>query len=324
MAFTREELRDLNDPSNFHTERKKEVLQALINKLVANEKLTLAEGEWVCGKLKLLQSHEDYSPLDPYDYPICSDAIFRLKYRLYFNNVNGWYPAWEWDREVKGAEKERDINMLSSHYESWYETIVKTDHRNDILQNVSTETRHHIRGIERYCRQQYLGSHRRNYLIKSIVLHSKYMYYLVCEYYEENEDIVRAKINNNAIRIDSFSFIHILFRHYSQIIKEYQVGKSYHDESFDYKNIPKELLRIIEAYNSLQPKSFDARRIYFLFRDRLHAIWFRSIRYNEPGGKVKTELRVQTLYPVEDIKEKEQAKLRFPETCTSGEFEFLL
>lgn len=110
--------------------------------------------------------------------------------------------------------------------------------------------------------------------------------------------------------------------HYSKIIKEYQVGKSYHEFGIDYKNIPKELLRIIQAYNALENTNFDGQKIYFSLQRKIYAIWFRGIMRDIKGGETIEELRVQTLYPVEDMKEIERVSDQYPSIYVSGDFEF--
>ena len=110
---------------------------------------------------------------------------------------------------------------------------------------------------------------------------------MVLEYYQENNEVESIEINRQNIRIDSFSFIHILFRHYAQVIKEYQAGKTYHEDlSIDYKNIPKELLRIIRTYNLLDNTNFDNQKIYFSLNGKIYAVWFRAIRRSVRGGGV--------------------------------------
>ncbi len=294
----------------------------MLVKLTAEEDLTLAESEWICGKLELIHKSEDGSTLNPHDYPLCEDALFRLRYMLYFNNINGWYKAFDWYGEIPPEKKAKDVALINRHYESWKHTIQITNHPEDLLQNISKETRHHFKEIHRYCKRQFIWGNRRDYLEKSIILHSKYIYYLTLEYYNENDLIEITIVEDETIKIDSFCFTHILFRHYSKIIKEYQVGKSYHEFGIDYKNIPKELLRIIQAYNALDNTNFDGQKIYFSLKGNLYAIWFRGIKRDVRGGETIKELRVQTLYPVEDTKEFERVSNQYPSIYVSGDFEF--
>ena len=313
MTYSRKYLSQLEASDLPNQNTLTEVLSTLMAKLYANEAMTLAEKTFICRKLPLIHTDESIAnPLDPYDFSTCEEVLFRIRYIIYFNNVNGWYKAYDWRGEIPAHHKERDLEMINRHHVSWYEVIRKTDHEDEILQHISKETRHHIKQIERYCRSQFMGGNRRDYLIKAIILHSKYMYYIVLEYYEENKPVESLKVNSKYIKIDTFSFIHILFRHYAQIIKEYQVGKSYHNENIDYKNLPQELLKIIKYYMSIEHNNFDEQKIYFSTEDGLYAIWFRNIKKDTEGGKTIEQLRVQTFYPVKDPVEIERVSINLP------------
>lgn len=325
MSYSRDLLRLLDDPDISEPQESQEVVSKLLEKLYASEAMTLAEKTFICRKLPLIHSSENLDqPLDPYDFPLCEEVLFRIRYIIYFNNVNGWYPALDWRGEIPPVQKEKDLQLINRHYSLWSEVINRTDHNDGILQHISKETRHHIKEIKRFCKRQFVGSNRRDYLIKSLVLHSKYMHYVVLEFYEENEQVELLEFEGKFIRIDAFSFIHILFRHYAQIIKEYQVGKSYHGELIDYKDLPKELMKFIGNYLSIAANSFDSQKIYFTLENQLYAIWFRSIKRDVHGGQTVEELRVQTFYPVDDPKELERVSEYYDHSVVINNIEYHL
>ena len=141
---------------------------------------------------------------------------------------------------------------------------------------------------------------------KSITLHSKFIYLTIKETYEElaSEEYI-VEIDSKNLLIDSYSFVHILFRHYSQMIKEHQQDKTYHfNKIIDYKNIPVILKNIIECYKVTIPKNtFNGQKIYLLINNETYAIWFRKIPKHLKGNIQVEYFRVQTFYPVTDIKE---------------------
>lgn len=299
MTFSRKELRELSNPYTANLERTSIVGSELLRKIHDDcSNLTLSEKYWICNKLQILQDHND-NRLDPYDFICCEDVLFQIRYILYFNNVEGWYPALDWYGEIDELKKKRDLLLLNKSFIEWEQVIKITNHSSELLQNVSTETRHHLKLIDRYCKNSFIGNNRRNYLRKSLILHSKYMFRMVEEYYEEFPDKQYFDIEGNSIVVDSYFFIHTLFRHYGQIIKEYQVGKSYHKEGLDYKNLPNEVLRIIDSYSQVSNGQFDGQKIYFNHNGEVYAIWFRKVKRNISPGVFVEDYRVQTLYPVE-------------------------
>src|SRR5690606_1464982 len=121
--------------------------------------------------------------LDSYDLPCCKESIFYVKYPLYFNNVEGYYKALDLRGEIKGLKKIKDLEMLEENFKNWGKTISITNHIDSLLNYVSTETRHQIKEIERYCKSNFIGFNKKKYLIKSIVLNSKYLFRYVEMFY---------------------------------------------------------------------------------------------------------------------------------------------
>lgn len=321
MSFSREELRELSNPKSANQDRVSQVGAELLKKISDDcENVTIAEKLWICKMLQLL--HKGNVRLDPFDFPCCEDVLFQIRYILYFNNVEGWYPSFDWNGQILDGSKKRDLILLQKCFQEWSSIIQRTNHTSPLLQNVSTETRHHLKLIERYCKRASLGSNRMNYLKKSLTLHSKYMFGLVEEYYQENPERQYFQIDGRSAFVDSFFFIHTIFRHYGQVLKEYQVGKSYHEEGLDYKNLPLEILKILEAYSKISNGEFDGQKVYFEYNEKIFAIWFRLIRTNVSKGVFLEELKIQTLYPVESVSEVEKISRNYSQRIESEGYHF--
>lgn len=324
MAYSRELLRELEDPSTADDEIVISFAGDLFSRVHTDcESLSIAEKDWICRKIQIVHNDKD-DRLDPFDFPCCSDAMFNIRYILYFNNIEGWYPAYDWKGEIPPDKKKRDLTLLNQSYVEWKNVIERTNHTNDLLRNIATETRHHLKEIGRFCNQTFTGYNRKKYLEKSIILNSKYMHRMVLSFYDENPIKENIEVDGKLVRIDSFAYVHILFQHYSKLIKEYQIGKTYHDEVLDYKNLPLEIKRILNAYSEVSNDTFDGQKVYFYLMDKLHAIWFRLIKTSIKAGRVLEEHKVQTLYPVEDPKELERAKNNFPIQVESKGLTFII
>lgn len=318
IKYYKDQLELLGNPYVTDMEETAKVCKDLLKKMSNDcNSLSFSEKDWICNNIQILHDKND-KLLDPYDFPCCEDSIFYIRYPLYFNNVDGHYPALDWTGKIEGVKKDRDLQMLNQNFKNWNDTISITNHKDPLLNYVSKETRHQIKEIERYCKNEYLGLNKKQYLIKSIVLNTKYLFRYVQKFYEENPEKIINIIDEKETSIDAFAYIHIMSRHYGQMIKEHQIGKSYHVEGLDYKNMPMELSRILIGYGKISSGKFDGQKIYFLINGKPYGIWFKQIKSNIKGGGVKIEYRVQTFYPVEDINELKKLKQNFPNQTESN------
>ena len=121
------------------------------------------------------------------------------------------------------------------------------------------------------------------------------------EYYEENPLEEQLTLCGQLVVIDFFVYIHILFGHFAAAVKFNRPGKSYHTTSdVDFRNIPKDVLRILSAYhNGIDCRHFTSQRIYLNLKGTDYAIWFREMIRSVKGIGQESYLRVQTFYPIE-------------------------
>lgn len=324
MKYSKDDLSKIDNPYNTPIDNIAEVISDLLNKLDNScDSLSLAEKDWICSKINILYDNFD-RPLDPYDFACCEQSIFYDRYLWYFNNLEGLYPVKTWKGVITGTEKERDIQMLEKHHQTWKQTVELTNHSDGLIQNVATETRHQIKEIKKYCKNEFLGSKKEKALIKSTILNSKYVFRFVQAYYQENPKVERYTLDGKDIVIDSFGYIHILFRHYGQMIKEHQLNKSYHIEGLDHKNLPKELISLVVSYSKISSGYFDGQKIYLKINNKFYGMWFREFNTNIKGGGTKSEFKLQTFYPVEDVKELKKIKDSYGSEIEADGIIFLL
>lgn len=253
--------------------------------------LTLAEEEFVCGKMTILRGENGEYLHDAKNHPACRNYHYRYTYLLYHLNLNGSERAIDMYGEIPYELRMEDAKFLQTTYESW-KTILESPTRDIIIEHSQIEYRHQLKILERYCKARSIGGFYKDYLLKSVVLHSKFVYYLVKEFYEELGSTTQTvSIFGRDIVIDSFCYIHIMFRHYAELSKEYQLGKSYHfDTNIDYKNIPSFLKSIIEQVDSVGDVTlFRNNSIHFIFRECFYTI------HVSPFGGVP---RLATFFPV--------------------------
>ena len=302
MNYTREKLQSINaqsgKPADFD-----EIVQTLADKVFANQEISLAEEQFVCGIVEGLRNSKGEKHLNIHDYGSCKNYLFRNRYLLYFNDLNGHKKVFNFNGEIPIDRKRIDVTFLQKEYDNWSSFISNKLNGSELINYVSQETKHQIKELDKYCKRLQIGSNRKEYLKKSLILHGKYIYLLVKEFYQElgrEEEII--ELNGEKILIDGFTYVHTMFRHFSKQIKEHQVDKSYHfDENIGFKSIPDFLLKAIECYKKTsESNTFNNRNLNIIFNRKTYAIWFRPFTKYLKANKRIDYYRVQTFYPIEN------------------------
>lgn len=302
MNYTREKLQSLHTVNGKSVDLD-EIVQTLADKVFANEKMSLAEEQFVCRIIENSRNALGEKELNIYEYTSCKNYLFRNRYLLYFNDLNGYKKVLDYKGEIPLDRKRIDVAILQTEFQNWDSYISNKLNGSELINYVAQETKNQLRELEKYCAQLQIGANRKNYLKKSLVLHGKYIYLLVKEFYQElgkNEEVI--DVNGQKVLINGFTYVHTMFRHFSEQIKEHQTDKSYHfDENIGFKAIPDFLVKAIECYKKTsESKHFNNRNLYFIFNEKIYAIWFRPYTKYLKGNKIIDYLRVQTFYPIEN------------------------
>lgn len=309
MTFKKEELPLKNDSKEEHL-RTRVIFEKLKEKAINNEFLKEYEKDHFCMVLKLTKfkygSWEDYSCCDSYK--------FKSIYLSYFFDIKGgstYYKAKNGEIcRVEPHEVQSDIKYLHKISDEWDLTIQKTNHKEQMLQLISAETRYELKKLSNlpevisgYLRK---GSHEFNYKKRAILLQSKYNYCLALEIFEtlKPDDLI-LKINSIQIEFSEYSLFHILNRHYAQITKQYRTGKTYHNEDFHPRILSvqlKEIFKVIDKSKLLQGKS--TKNIGFNQNGTDYTLWTSSqVKSVKNEGNIKY-IRLDTFYPILDAFEK--------------------
>lgn len=285
------------------------VAQDLLNKVFAKEKISLSEESFICSIIKMLRTEKNELAYNIDEIDACKNHTFKSRYMMYVNDLNGYNPIFDAYGEIPKGIKESDSHFLNESYIEWEKYIANETNGDELINHIAKETNEQLKELKKYCDKMMIGSNYRKYLKKSLTLHGKYIYLLVKEFYQEiGIDKQVIEINNKEILIDSYTYVHTLFRHYSRSVKLHQLEKSYHfDEHIGFKTIPNFLFDILNCYKSLEISNvFDAKNINIIFNDKPYAIYFKPVNKSLKGNVQKEYLRVQTFYPIEDKKELEK------------------
>jgi len=240
--------------------------------------------------------------------------------------LNGHKKAFNFHREITDKEKQKDVAYLQQEYEDWNQLIQGKTNGSELINYISQETKNQLKELDKYCEKAKITDNMKDYLTKSIVLLGKYIYLQVKEFNQEHQsNEIIVDMNNEKILIDSFTFVHTMFRHFSQHIKQHQHGKSYHfDENIEFSTIPYFIQSVLECFKTISnSKQFKKHKLIILFNGKPYAIWLRPYTKYLKGNNVIKYLRVQTLYPIEERNDLSNLKT-LAELKTNCGFSFLI
>jgi hypothetical protein len=300
MTYSRENLKQIFHKNSAGTPEANIVATDLIEKLINSQIATISEEYEACGLLaSLLSDDADYLKFQENIIcgSNCKNYLFRQKYLHYVLNVECYKRAVDVWGEISQAEKAKDRIFLESEYQNW-KTALGGNHQDELLQNLVKETRLQIKLVQKYCIQNSIYRFRKEYLVKSMVLHSKYIYLKVKEYFQNlGQDFILIEILGNKIYIDSYCYIHILFRHFSESLKEHQNDKDYiYERDFHFNRIPEVISEMLIQYNTLVT-NFDKLSIDLFYKNQYYILYLKLSKDNS-GRVLDNCYRVQTLFPV--------------------------
>ncbi|SDX75776.1 hypothetical protein [Flavobacterium degerlachei] len=308
MAFLINEL-EINPNANPIAEqiRTRQIFEVLKTRAIGGEFLSEHEKEFFYMGVK-------YSILDDgiiEDYECCDNPKFKFLYLVYARDIHGfkkskmYKPVRNIEYQVKRKEIKKDLFYLNRKANEWKAVVRTTVHAQELLHQSAKEAREELKELRKLPRYKndIQGIYSANYIAKenAIVLHSKWLYCVALEIFEalNSEDFI-SEINGTEIEFNEYSLIHILNRHYAQVLKQFDTRKSFHYEMFKPRILStqiKEILSIIGDSNLLYGKSINT--IAFQINGQDHIIY--------TGEKVRgasTYRRLNTFFPVEEITEK--------------------
>lgn len=299
MIYSREYL---NDAKKSFEEATK-ITQTLINALVAKEHLTLSEAKFIGPFLENAKTNDQAGKeLLNSLYNELPEYRFWCLYMMYHNDIFGEGTIIGPFGSISQSQKESDLAFLDTQYQQWKIILYNLKNSKTDLQYLTKESREDIKEALNYSRQIGEGSRRREMIERTLVLHSKYVYSKIMEYYQEY-DVKQDIINlcGREIIVDSFAYAHIAIRHMVDYTKFGRPGKTFiYDRKIDIDCLPRILIGFLEDYvHYIGCPSFNPKRIFLRFNGRDYVIRFRELIRQVKGGENLPYLRLETFYPAE-------------------------
>ena len=305
MSYDVEEL-ELKNNSDQEQVRTRKIFEDLKSKAENKEKLTEHEKDFFCSAIRLSRMND--GSMDEYD--CCANFKFKDLYLTYFKDLLGLskYRKMKGQTlyEVEPQEIKSDLEYLSKIEKEWLNLIDKTNHSEELLQQISIETRKELEKIKKTAGRDSNNQNQTNdqRKVRSVILQSKYIYLTALQIYEifKPTDFVFS-LNENFIEITEYSIVHILNRHFAQIAKP-DSKKSFHNTDFKPKYLTIQLKKIFEEIDkSGLLYGMAINKISFLYKDVNYQVWINE-KYKQIKGKGNVRFnRLETFYPIEQESE---------------------
>lgn len=253
------------------------------------------------------QKYHLYSALkhakDP-DLPSLEEFLIDLKFEdLQMKYLYG---------DFKGNKITEDEQIeLDKYIGNWKELIIKDNHKDELMQYISKETREQLKVLRKSPMFYIDGILRQNFLFRAqeakLLMMSKKVYITVNRLFEYYPDLKTVyALDGHEIEFTRYSMTHILMRHYAQTQKPFQPGKSFHKRLFGLENIIPFLSQIFK--NIDDSKAFQNQGVDII-NFRYKGIDFRiycNIEHKQIKGKTGNHpfYRLNTFFPVEEEKER--------------------
>jgi hypothetical protein len=303
MSYKIEEL-NLKDNSNSEQTRTRKIFLDLKSKAIKGEKLTEHEKEFFCQSVRLSLLDDGLES----DYPCCSNPIFKFKYLIYWHDLTGGTAYQKPERgklvNISQVEAERDLKYLIQEAKNWLVEIEKTNHTLELMQQISKETRCQKKTLDNtpeFNNTVILkGSFYYLYKLWALLLMSKFVFLTCLEIIETLSKFpYQFEIGSNNIEFNEYSLIHIIMRHYAELTKKFQTGKSYHNLDFNPRQLTFDLEKIFKKIESVTPIT-PINNIIFELNNQLYEIWINIRNKSIKDTGVIQFYRIETFYPIED------------------------
>ena len=280
-------------------EEANEAMQTLTNALINGVQLTLSEGRFLGGFLEIAQTDNPEFLDNLYDQlPGYHFWQLYLKYAQDINGEGGILTPYGY---VTQEQKILDAGFLDGIYQDWRPFVYKLKHKYTELQFLTSEARKDMKATLDFNQRIGAGSRRMKVIEKTLVLHSKFVFSKIEEYYQEYE-LKKDTINlcGKEVVVDSYTYAHVGIRHMAPWAKFGRTDKTCHSAEIDINNLPRVILNFIEDYEHYMGcVNFDERRIYFRYKNRNNVIKLEELSRPTKGGALMSYLRVQSFYPAE-------------------------
>lgn len=300
---------------------RQEQYESVREKVLRREYLTEAEKELFCSSTM----SKSYMPNESIDiYECCGEYKFWSLYVTYHNNLAGGIRYFKYDpdkvrqliktpsdvykydytdffREVGSDEVAKDLEYLYDVADKWENVVVKRNHSDELLKEISIEAREDIKHLNKINKANpyYLPGLKPKLDKRKILLRSKYFHYKIKKILQQYkpQDFVLT-LAGQEIHITPYTLVHIFSRHFSASSRPFFVDKTYHIDDISFEQLHIQLGDILSAIdNSAVAGQINPSKIVFKFNDISYIIYTSMERRFVKGKGEISYRRLNTFYP---------------------------
>jgi hypothetical protein len=240
---------------------------------------------------------------EPYTLPFLSEVVFKYLIYVYFQNLDFLEPVYNGLKYLTKEEIAIDKKKFQESLTEWRIQLAEKK-CDQYLHEVKIEYHRKLEILNRLKAQGAFGYF--SYLRKCMEqeLLAFYVYVTVKMFFKDlKSSHVEFAYENHRFVINTYTYVHILSRHYMPMFNGIDTERSFNDalpfiEPFI---LPTSLAELLAAYFGHAPAEYILNEEYLMFdyRGDHYIIWWKYKKVVEIGGHVAFELR--TLYKIHSL-----------------------
>lgn len=304
MKYSRSYLEKLKLGSKDH----QDVLLDLFTRASRDKPMSYSESEYLF-RFTIIEhtdEHGNKRNLDPRDFKCCGVPFFNHQYLIYLRNFNGAKPALNHRGLIPIPQKMRDLKELDFIHQEWLPNLGKFNHKDQLLNLIASEANKEIKTLKKLRTTNSWGYNSYKAKEKGISLHSKYLYNKITMMFEESPTkVLKVDCGGIEVIIDQNSIVHICWRHYAGIAKQFPTNKSFHlDRKLSILELPFELQSTLdEIGNNIKLSIKSSILLPIKLRGVIYSIWLKKVKESIKGLGQTEFIRLSTFYPTEEQNE---------------------
>jgi|GEM_PF-899095 len=296
---------------NFSAEQQGVAIQRYLHKIIQQETRQLLphECDYLVIRLRsIFKFDENGQPLherafEPYDMPFLSEVVFKYLIYVYFQNLDFLQPTYNGLKYLSKEEIADDKGKFDELLGHWRLQLAgkKCD---QFLNEVKIEYHRKLKILDRLKAAGAFGYF--HFLRKCLEqeLLAFYVYITVKMFFKDlKRNYVEFVYKGYRFIINTYSFVHILSRHYMPMFNGIDTERSFNDALpfIEPYIMPTSLASLLDVYFKYAPETYFLNPEYLMFdyRGDHYIIWWKYKKVDEIGGQLGFELR--TLYKVHSL-----------------------
>jgi hypothetical protein len=231
---------------------------------------------------------------------------------------------------IPQSKVKNDIELLNQIAKGWEMEIEKTNHKEELKQQIAKETRDEIKAFSKLPEFNDYGFLNKNFHYKlklmKLLLRSKIIYMRIIEIIgETGMNELRTQLNGEQIIFNEYSYVHILNRHYQMSSKQADLDKDMHDVDIRTSNIGKTLIEIIKKIEKTGLYVSDnVEKIHLKYKGKIFTTYTKEMNLQKRDMADEKVYRIQTFYPVNNPTELQTIRNDFAEQIIDSELNIYL